>query len=253
MMLLLGAFVLGVLGLKAQQVTTGQVTDQAGNPISGARVEARGSKFFTTTGIDGRFSLETPVKIDKVRVSAAGRVTRKVDVSPNMVVTMRNSTFWTQRPVRYQFFVSPQITIPGPETKDIPLGLMAGVVKDVGLYGRFVVSGMPSTVGAVMSENNYFWDDMKTGYQAFTGGAIVRLAGPVYLTVGGGYAKRKVAMQHQTGAWYDIDDYGGSYSGLAVELGAMMRLGHFVVNGGSTMWNTSDGFFSANFGVGYMF
>lgn len=247
------------LTASAQYVTTGQVVDKAGNPISGARVEAKGSKVSSTTGIDGRFKLETPKAVEKVKVSSAGRLTKTQEVSGNMSITLENSTWWTRPATRYQFFVSPQVTLPSTDGKDIPFGLMVGVVKNIGIYARYVQSAMPSTSAELDNNDVYdpFWTDKKTGYQAITGGLILRLGSPLYLTVGGGISNRKVAMQHQTGTWYDVKGYHSysdlSYKGACAEVGLMMKIGHVMINGGSTMWNTKKPYFGANFGVGYMF
>ncbi|MBO7130000.1 MAG: carboxypeptidase regulatory-like domain-containing protein [Prevotella sp.] len=250
----------------AQQVTKGQVTDKAGNPISGARVEVKGTSLYTTTGIDGRFTLETPMMIDKVRVSSAGKVTKNVDVTPNMVVVMKPTSFWSEKPSKYQFFVSPQVTIPNSKISDVPFGVMVGIVKNIGLYARFVTSGQPSTDFSLSQANNgmyyspksnLYWTERKTGYQALTGGLIIRLGSPIYFTLGAGSVKRKVALKHLgTGKWIDDDKDNRdshSVSGLGVEAGVMVRFGHFVINGGSTLWNMSEGYFCTNLGVGYMF
>lgn len=247
------------LTVSAQYVTTGQVVDKAGNPISGARVEAKGSKVFSETGIDGRFKLETPKAVEKVKVSSVGRLTKTQEVSQNMSITLKNSTWWTRPASRYQFFVSPQVTVPSLDGKDIPFGLMVGVVKNIGVYARYVQSAMPSTSAELYDSGvyNIYWTDKKTGYQAITGGLILRLGSPFYLTLGGGISNRKVAMLHQTGTWYDVKGYTGHkdlyYKGVCAEVGLMMKIGHVVINGGSTMWNTKKPCFGANFGVGYMF
>jgi hypothetical protein len=234
------------------------VVDEAGNPISGARVEAKGSKVYTMTGIDGRFRIETPRSVGKVKVRSAGRVTRTQEVSNNMSVRLVPSTWWTRPATRYQLFVGPQVTIPSLEGKDVPFGLMVGVVKNIGIYGRYVQSGMPETSAECDNSayNNVFWTDRKTGYRAITGGLILRLGSPLYLTAGAGLSRRKVAMQHITGKWYEVKKYNRntySYEGFCAEVGMMMKIGHVMVNGGSTMWKMDGMAFGANFGVNYVF
>ena len=265
--ILVFALLLAGMGANAQQVTKGVVTDKAGNPISGARVEVKGTSFSTTTGIDGRFSLETPMMIDKVRVSSAGRVTRKVDVTPDMVVVMRPTSYWHNPPTRYQFFAGFQLSVPNFSRGDVPMGVMVGVVKKVGLYGRFVTCGQPSTTKSMPEGSGYsyyekapyyyYWAEEggKTGYTAITGGLVIRLGSPIYLTLGVGYAQRKLARLHSSGEWVEMhSNYeGGSRKGLATEAGVMIKFGHFLINAGSTCWSLKDPCFGANFGLNYMF
>ena len=252
------------LGASAQYVVNGHVTDRFGNPLSGARVEAKGSKSYAMTGIDGRFSLEALEPIKKVRISSPSCRTQIVEVTPNMSVAMKPETSWNRKPTKYQLFASAQATIPGPDFKGLPIGVMVGVVKDVGLYGRAIFSSMPNTVGSIYSVSKWgnsneavLGDDYKTGYQAFTGGLIVRMGCPIYLTIGGGYYERKVAIEHVSGEYLRIDKK--SRLGAAAEMGLMMKFGHIVINGGSTCWlgknktNDGDAIFTANFGIGYMF
>ena len=143
------------------------------------------------------------------------------------------------------------------------MGVMVGVVKKVGVYGRFVTCGQPSTTMS-MPEDVYaysiYWAEQggKTGYLAITGGLVIRLGSPIYLTLGAGYANRKVARRHSTGEWVELnmDSYysGSSRKGLAVEAGMMIKFGHFLVNAGSTCWSIkSHPCFGGNFGLNYMF
>ena len=208
------------LGDSAQQVTTGIVTDRAGNPISGARVEGKGTNSSTLTGVDGRFSLETNVPIQKVKVTSAGKTSKVQYVSANTVVQLSDLNWWNSKPTRYRWFVSPQITFLGSASKDTPFGLAAGVVKHVGVYAKFMYSGMPSTkysetidygdeaaptIASSYSYSNFYLygSDYKTGFMSISGGAIVRLGPPVYLMLGLGYVKRKVALQHISGEYID--------------------------------------------------
>ena len=270
-------FVLSLMaiGASAQQVTTGQVVDKAGNPISGARVEAKGKvKSYATTGIDGRFSLETPVPIKKVQVSSLKCQTQKVDITPNMTVIMSPETFWNRKPSKFSPFAMLQATVPGPDSKGIPFGVMGGMVKTVGFYGRIMLQSMPSTddkVDMIKSVDHQTFvdkgnnilllgDDYKTGYQAFTAGMVLNLGGPMYFTLGAGVWKRKVAVEHVSGKYLEIDNL--THTGPTVEAGLMVKFGsHVLINGGSSclfgMKTPDHGddatCFTANFGIGYMF
>ncbi|MBO4800322.1 MAG: carboxypeptidase regulatory-like domain-containing protein [Bacteroidaceae bacterium] len=260
------AFLLASVSLQAQQVTTGVVTDKAGNPISGARVEAKGTTYFTTTGIDGRFSLESPVPFQKVKVSSPGKNPKTQYVSANTVVQLSDPTWLNSQATSYRWFVSPQVTFLGPDAKDVPFGLMAGVVKHFGAYGKFMYSGMPSTIESAdrhdLVWNRYnFIDDYKTGFMSVTGGPVVRLAAPAYLMLGAGYARRKVALALSNGSYLEAtsvnnskdEEIKTSFSGFAAEAMLMVEYKHFTINVGSTMWSTDNSYFSFNLGVGYMF
>lgn len=256
------------LGASAQQVTTGIVTDKAGNPISGARVEVKGTSLFTTTGIDGRFSLETPMRISKVRISSAGMKSENVSVSNNMTVTLKKGTLWNEQAMSYRMFVSAQGTIVNSKVSDLPLGIMVGIVKNLGAYGRFQYSGCPSTIGeqdfsnySAMGKGTHYyynpnvdmykdWTEYKTGYLSITGGGIIRLGCPIHLYVGSGYVDRKVVMRRgDTGDYYK--DTNTSISGIAFEAGLLFRMNHFVINGGSSFIGKS--IFNAHVGIGYSF
>lgn len=257
------------LGASAQQVTTGIVTDRAGNPISGARVEATGTSFYTMTSIDGRFSLETNVPIQKVKVTSAGKTSKVQYVSANTVVELSDLNWWNSKPTRYRWFVSPQITFLGSDSKDTPLGLAAGIVKQFGVYAKFMYSGMPSTkysknmdYGDVAasttnsSNSNYYSNyylygsDYKTGFMSVTGGAIVRLGPPVYLMLGLGYVKRKVAVEHISGEYID---FRGKQKNFIAEAMMMAEYKHFTLNAGASFWSEKMKNSTLNIGVGYMF
>ena len=262
--IIVGLLLLAAGRLQAQQVVTGQVTDKGGNPISGARVEGRGANVVVITGIDGRFRLETPVPIQKVRVSSAGKNTKEQYVSANTVVVLSDPTWLTQQATSYRWFVSPQITFLGADSKDTPLGLAVGVVKNFGGYAKVMFSGMPSTKYTDSADDGgfyYYGNGYKTGFFSATAGAVIRLGSPFHLMLGAGYAKRKVAVQHISGDYIEVLDYDDnhkdnikvSFSGFAAEAMLMTQFGHFTVNAGTTLWSTDNSYFSFNLGVGYMF
>ena len=70
-MLSIGAFAY------AQQRVTGTVTDAAGQPVIGASVIVEGTTVGTTTGIDGRYSIEVPAK-GKLEFSYVGMKSQSV-------------------------------------------------------------------------------------------------------------------------------------------------------------------------------
>lgn len=86
-----------------------------------------------------------------------------------------------------------------------------------------------------------------------TGGVIARLGCPIHAYAGVGYSQRNVAWQRADGSYatYEPDEY----NGLAVDLGLMLRMNRFFINGGVTLNNTDDfaGCCVGNVGVGIFF
>jgi TonB-dependent starch-binding outer membrane protein SusC len=67
------------------QIVTGRVTDDAGNPISGASVQGRGTKAGTTTGTDGSFSLRVPQGIRVLVISSVNFTPQDVAIGTSPV------------------------------------------------------------------------------------------------------------------------------------------------------------------------
>jgi len=79
------------LGMSAQQVVRGQVTDANGEPLIGATVQPIGGGNGTATDFNGEFSLNLPYEVKMVRVSYVGYETQELPVLPNMAITLGDS------------------------------------------------------------------------------------------------------------------------------------------------------------------
>ncbi len=74
---------------------TGQVLDDKSNPVSNATVSVKGKKNATTTGEDGRFSLQVPNGSNVLQISSVNYETKEVNVSSNTnpVINLRSSAY----------------------------------------------------------------------------------------------------------------------------------------------------------------
>ncbi len=72
----------------AQQRVTGTVTDAAGQPVIGANVLVEGTMIGTTTGVDGRYSIEAPADA-KLSISYIGYKTQTVAVAGKTAVDIQ--------------------------------------------------------------------------------------------------------------------------------------------------------------------
>ena len=74
--------------LDEASVVRGKVTDENGEPLSGALVLPIGRESGTTTEKNGEFSLNLPDYVKQIKVSYVGYKTQTLPVEPNMVITM---------------------------------------------------------------------------------------------------------------------------------------------------------------------
>jgi hypothetical protein len=74
--------------LDEASVVRGKVTDENGEPLSGALVLPVGRESGTTTEKNGEFSLNLPDYVKQIKVSYVGYKTQVLSVEPNMVITM---------------------------------------------------------------------------------------------------------------------------------------------------------------------
>ena len=235
---------------QAQYFTSGRVLDQYGNPISGAIVLGKGTSKSVTTAIDGSFSLETFAPIKKVEVSYMGKRTKTQSVNKRedyTIVTLREHSWWTEKPDRYHWFVNAESAFVGYQQKCVPLGIMVGCAKQFGFYVRGVFSGIPSTEGEIKKRgSSLLTGKRKDGYIAVTAGGMVRLGIPLYFYAGAGYHKRKIAYEHGNKRWYEKI----GYENIAIDGGFLFNLpGHIMINAGITGFDRC----SCHFGIGYKF
>ena len=79
------------LGMSAQQVVRGQVTDVNGEPLIGATIQPVGGGNGAATDINGEFSLSLPYNVKTLKVSYVGYNTQELPVQPNMSITLSDS------------------------------------------------------------------------------------------------------------------------------------------------------------------
>ena len=79
------------LGMSAQQVVRGQVTDPNGEPLIGATVQPVGGGNGAATDVNGEFSLNLPYNVKTLKVSYVGYKTQELPVQPNMAITLSDN------------------------------------------------------------------------------------------------------------------------------------------------------------------
>jgi len=86
--MLLLALIMSTLAF-AQSKITGTVVDPTGETVIGARVAAVGADgVFTSTNLDGQFSLNLPAEVKQIEISYVGFATVRVDVKGKSVVNV---------------------------------------------------------------------------------------------------------------------------------------------------------------------
>ena len=79
------------LGMSAQQVVRGQVTDANGEPLIGATVQPIGGGNGAATDVNGEFSLNLPFNVKTLKVSYVGYKTQELPVQPSMAIIMSDN------------------------------------------------------------------------------------------------------------------------------------------------------------------
>ena len=249
----------------AQYVTKGRVIDQYGNPLSDAKVQGKGTSKYTTTGIDGSFSLETAVPLKKVEVTSLGKNKKVKRVDGETTIMLKDANWFTENPDRYHWFVNAQVGLLSKDSKDVPVGVMGGMVKHVGFFAKVMYSGIPSTESG---DGRGYTGNYKTGYFSAVAGPVVRLFSPIHLYVGAGYVKRVVAYEASDNKYYELnhgnkrssdngisylDEENVGYDGLELEGGLMFNWKKIMLNGGISFGGHDMEHRSVHFGVGYKF
>ena len=80
------------LSLYAQKQVSGVVVDEAGDPIAGASVQAKGTTQGTISDYDGKFDFEVSESVKTLVVSFVGMATQEVPAGSNLKVTLRENT-----------------------------------------------------------------------------------------------------------------------------------------------------------------
>ncbi len=241
---------MGVVHLSAQNVVTGKVLDEEGNPIPGAKVEVPGSSDFVLSRLDGTFTLETEAPAKKVKVYYGGMRPKTMPVADDdVVVNMHQSRQWSFSTEGYETLLSLQIALPELKNVTPSYGVMVGGVKEgFGWYAKGFFSKCPETVGVVKGSRT---GDLKTSYTSITAGFLGQLWSPIYFYAGLGYSSRKVAIDTMDGCLKVEDE---SYGEMAVDLGLMARYKRFFISAGTTLNRLDDSpKFVGNFGLGVFF
>ena len=79
------------LGMSAQQVVRGQVTDANGEPLIGATIQPIGGGNGAATDVNGEFSLNLPYNVKTLKVSYVGYKTQEIPVQSHMAITLSDN------------------------------------------------------------------------------------------------------------------------------------------------------------------
>lgn len=91
-LLLLSAFLLWGIALLAQRTVSGKVTDESGNPLSGASVFMKGARQGVTTKNDGTFQITVSENARTLTVSSVGYESMEVPIAGNnLSVTLKSA------------------------------------------------------------------------------------------------------------------------------------------------------------------
>lgn len=256
--------VMGIMTLSAQEIVTGKVTDKHGAPIPGARVEAKGGTETTLTELDGTFRLETKHGTKHVKVDYVGMQSRTQRKSANMEFVLSKTNLWNREPLKQNWLIALEAGFPESSSPSPSFGLMFGRVRNFGWYVKGLYRPAKET-------NGYFGDEttpeinpesfettgkVHKSYSSVTAGCIARLGCALHFYVGAGYGMRDVAFETVGGKYVDTKY---SDDGMVVDYGLMLRLGRFLVHGGTQMFFGMDAnrdarsIFIGNVGVGVCF
>ncbi len=136
------------------------------------------------------------------------------------------------------------------------MGLTFGQLGSIGWYGKVMTTlSMPKSTEYECDENGYVdgtlpaYSGASAKFKAYgVAGATIRLGAPVYLNAGVGYGLRKYAWETLDGKW--VKNMGGSYSGVAVDAGLIVKFGKLAISAGATYLSKSVDFCA---GVGVVF
>lgn len=239
----------------AQTTVTGKVVDKKGEPIPGAKVQVKGTGTSVLTNMDGTFSIETTQSKPKLRATYVGwNTTIKKAGQGDNIIKMGKSSWWTEKPDHYQWFLGANVAFPGSAESafaGVSPGIMFGRVKNVGWYIKGQFNGCMSGHDC----NTWTTGKTKTNYMSGMGGIIVRLGCPIHLNLGFGYAKSLVGDEQICGS-YSVrpNGHNGSYSGMISDMGVMLRIKHLFIHAGAQLelFHGAD-HAAGNFGIGYIF
>lgn len=136
-------------------------------------------------------------------------------------------------------------------------GIMVGIVKKAGGYVKAKYNFKnQSTDGECTSDGmnasgNELWFSGNTASSrlAITGGALFRVAMPLYVYAGAGFGYKKLAWETMDERWIENTDE--TVSGIEAEAGLIFRAKNFAVSAG--VQSNSFKYMEATVGIGIMF
>lgn len=243
-LLTLAFICLGSMSALAQstKVVKGAVVDKNGNPLPGAIVEATGGAESATVDADGTYTIEVPIWLRSLTAKYAGMQAKKIklDRGGDIIFRLRpqsdNKGWFVNVVGATSFFDAYETGGPGGR-----LGVMGGYIGKWGGY----VKVTPSFGG----------ESRACGLPAATAGVIKRIAGPVHLYAGLGFAPVFGDDEDYSYSGWHYSDCPLYENGMMVDFGFMLKFNKITANIGYSYSNS----FCCNvnhdlhFGVGYCF
>lgn len=239
----------------AQTTVTGTVVDTKGDPMPGAKVQVKGTNEYVITNMDGTFSMQLDNPKSKLVSQYVGWNTEIKKAKDGMTIIMGKTSWWKQKPQKYQWFVGANVALPGKGSDmfaGAAPGIMFGRVKNIGWYVKGQFNGTTDSHDCSTGTTG----KTKTNLVSATLGGIVRLASPIHFYAGVGYMEYDILDEHACGGYssrkgnsHSFDDY------MGVDAGFMVRYKHLLVQTGAQwlMHHDQNDMLIGNFGVGYIF
>ncbi len=267
---------LGICSSFAQNTLNGTVVDKEGNPIPGVKVRARGQDGFVISNLDGTFHVDSRKPVKNVKLTCPGFKEEKYKVHSNMVIKMKRTNWWTERPGR-QFFIGPQMgyELTGCEAsyKYPSAGLIMGWGGIAKVYVKFMTNTFYSNYAdfnfipmGFDEENHFFYSGNENLYELYNSenkkkydisiinsymdcsfGGMIRLKCPIYLYAGCVYVSGGEFCDVKGNIFW-ADSHVDRYSEFVSEIGLMMTFRKVFINTGAII---GDGV-RLNFGLGIM-
>lgn len=162
------------------------------------------------------------------------------------------ANWWNTPPAEWQFFAGADMAFPGSSPA---FGVHAGMVKNVGFYGRILLNGTLKDDSHQFSGYyndigyHYMLKDVKANhvFQAATIGGMLRLWCPIYLNVGFGVANSQVSYNLRNGDYVVHNDQTEDYA-FGGEAGLSLRVNNLMFGAGYMNFKGGDvGAVSFNF------
>lgn len=162
----------------AQEIVSGIVVDSKNEPMPGVRVEIVDRTEVTTTDIDGKFRIELPVAVKKIRLTYPGYKPIIKKVKPDMVIKMGNG--WSAQSSGFRGFVDIQggfgfggsVNVLSGDclVRDIHTKLSFGLIETLGYQinsNLFVGAGTGWYLDCVYSESVDYWNTMESNLELY--------------------------------------------------------------------------------------